>query len=397
VSSERESASGGHPDVEALDAIAGDGRVSGATARHVRDCPDCAEAVAALRRVRAELAKLASLTMPPDVAARISAALAAADPPAAGAPEGGSGADPEASAVPDEPVAGPRLPIPHAREAGSRGVADLRGRSGPPSAGGGSGPAGRRRAGPGRVPTRPPRVPVGARGLHPGSPPSRSSSRPPSRPRSQPAPGRPGAFRGGPGGLAAAASLLVIIVVGTALYTARHGGSSGSGATVAPVAADGTTSAGMAGPAAVPSASRIATAVSTVVAASHASLTPADAGSHGVALVAGKVRGAQRVALTLDAAEMAMPREPTPAAAAGAAMAGLLGPDLRTCYGDLAAQSGGSVLGVDVVNFDGEPAAAVVLSIPGTSTLLRVVIIDMRCGPATMTSSLRWATVAARG
>ena len=80
-----------HPDDELLDAYADGERTPGSVDRHVRACTDCQRAVVALRTVRDELARLAPVAMPPDVARRIHAALAAAPPPPA--PSDRSGAD----------------------------------------------------------------------------------------------------------------------------------------------------------------------------------------------------------------------------------------------------------------------------------------------------------------
>jgi hypothetical protein len=76
-----------HPDGELLDAYADGERTPGSVDRHVRSCLDCQDAVRALRNVRVELGRLAPVTMPPDVATRIQAALSAA--PAVPAPAAG--------------------------------------------------------------------------------------------------------------------------------------------------------------------------------------------------------------------------------------------------------------------------------------------------------------------
>jgi hypothetical protein len=77
---------GRHPDGELLGAYADGERTPGSVDRHVRSCADCQRAVHALRGVRVELARLASVTMPPEVANRIQAALAAAPTPPAAPP-----------------------------------------------------------------------------------------------------------------------------------------------------------------------------------------------------------------------------------------------------------------------------------------------------------------------
>jgi hypothetical protein len=74
----------GHPNVESLDDYANGENACLDVDRHVRACGECREAVAALRRVRADLASLAHVTMPPDVAARIQAALDAVPAGSAG-------------------------------------------------------------------------------------------------------------------------------------------------------------------------------------------------------------------------------------------------------------------------------------------------------------------------
>jgi hypothetical protein len=77
---------GRHPDGELLGAYADGERTPGSVDRHVQSCADCQRAVHALRGVRVELARLASVAMPPEVASRIQAALAAAPTAPAASP-----------------------------------------------------------------------------------------------------------------------------------------------------------------------------------------------------------------------------------------------------------------------------------------------------------------------
>jgi hypothetical protein len=359
-----------HPDVEALDAVAGGGG-SRSTARHLAGCDECTEAVDALRRVRAQLAHLASVTMPDDVAARIGATLANARRPAAddlGARTGhlSDPADPvgvrattSATANPaTDPATGPDAAAPApAAGAGASGAArraatdrpaaeeptDPDGAEGPakgrvglptPAAGGviphpahranPANPANRAGAGGGlpgmrRVRRRTGRPPGGrlvAHSLHSGRPPGR-----PDTIRSSRAGGDRGRSGGSALGALAAVCLLAVFVVAAvavAVHQSRSGsaGSAGSASSVA-VASRAGPGAGSAerGPALAPSDPPAARAAGgsaadsalAAVATSGYGLTEANAGQHAQDLLAGRVRGTRHVTFASDGSVAAPP------------------------------------------------------------------------------------------
>lgn len=71
-------------------------------------------------------------------------------------------------------------------------------------------------------------------------------------------------------------------------------------------------------------------------------------------------------------------------------------PGLQLCYLTLAGRSGGLVLGVDRVRFDGSPAVTVVVSLPADPRHLRVLVVDPACTAASAAGSIRYQTVVPR-
>ncbi len=386
----------GHPDIEALDAVAG-GTGSRSAARHTAGCAECAEAVEALRQVRSRLADLAVVRMPDDVAARIGAALAGAQAPAAELDRDAvtaRDADPAAELNPDPaapgsgPTAdGPTGVIPHPATRA---------------------PVRRRVPGPRRSRGRaagPPREPLVARSLHAGGP----SGRPDPRrtvPSGDHRVRRPGHDRAAGrilGGLAVCL-LLVVAVTGVALFDhARRGGSGSSSASSAD-----RTAAGRAPAVAPPVAGGTGRVSEAAVATSRFGLSAGNAERHAAELVAGRVPGSRRVGFAADGSVVATAsaasaaRSGAPEAASGGGPATspdapLLSSDLQGCYLSLIARFGGSIQGLDLVTYGGRPAAVVVLSVPGRPGSLRVVVLDPQCGGSTLAASLRFQTVSPAG
>ncbi|MBX6388797.1 MAG: hypothetical protein IRZ08_07325 [Frankia sp.] len=312
-----------HPDSELLDAYADGERTPGSVDRHVRACADCQQTVLALRRVREELARLAPVAMPPDVAARIQAAVAAAATPPPGAP---------GQVAPAHPAARARR-----RRAGGVRPADGR----PPAF------AAAFRASPGAASARR-RVP---------------------------------AERG-----ALLVVLLLVVAAAAALTIWRPGGSlddtSSSADAIAAEARPGAEmaeSAPGAGTLADDAVTSQATSDEVPVYDSGATVVPAEeapqqppsttGGSaavatvtdHGRALLSG--RESAVTALSLSRAAPPTVAEPT-AAPTVAVAAALATPELLGCYRQLAADVGGPVLALDQVTYRGRAAVLVVLDAP---------------------------------
>ncbi|CAO5193262.1 Zinc-finger domain-containing protein [Frankia sp. AiPs1] len=87
----------------------------------------------------------------------------------------------------------------------------------------------------------------------------------------------------------------------------------------------------------------------------------------------------------------------TRAAAAGRLRALLDTPDLRTCYQSLLAQTGGSILGVDLVNYDSQPAVLIVLSVPSQPSSARLLVVDSACGMTSSSTAPLYNVIAQRG
>ncbi|MGF7238950.1 MAG: hypothetical protein ACQSGP_28955, partial [Frankia sp.] len=243
-----------HPDIEALDAVAGGIGPRGAV-RHVAGCTECTETVEALRGVRARLADLASVRMPDDVAARIGAALTGAqtpDPDLADPQDGvvnGHASDGSTGAV------GTSTPTPTSIGSLDSAATIDPGGPGSPARPGGAIPPPATRVTPGRgipVPrrsrtrgARPPRGPLVTRSLHAGGPPGRPDPRratPPTAGRTR-IPGPDWTAGLLVGGLAVCL-LAVFAVAGVALL--HHGRATGSESSSASSASTSTGAAGSA-------------------------------------------------------------------------------------------------------------------------------------------------------
>ncbi|CAI7980669.1 conserved hypothetical protein [Frankia sp. Hr75.2] len=477
---------GGHPDVEALDAYL-DARpdpsdqgfplepAAARVERHVHSCATCQEALTALRRVRADLARLASMTMPADVAERIQAALAARSATDTRARESArSGRGPRAGTV-----GGPPRPRRRLGRVGSLPAAGLvapgeferkstpgnagRGTAGtgPDAADRDSGIAEQGTAGPGigepttisapdtRTPgTRAPDTTapdttapgIAEQGIagpditahgttrgstEPGRPPISGAPRPPRHGGGR----RRGGLAGAGGRVARdwvsiAATCVALVAFGAAVLTLRGltaggGDASSTAANDAPTALSGASQTagpeaarvpGPAAAAAVPSASGTPeepSAAFTMVADSGEAVRAGDIVVHGRSLLTGRIpttmltwsvlpalSGATSVPpaageeqATDDGASTTVPGTDPSAASATTpeTLARVIDtPQLRMCYDSLTAQTGGSVLALDRVRFDGQRALLVVLSVAGQPAAARVVVIDARCGVVPM-------------
>lgn len=461
---------GGHPDVEALDAYL-DARpdpsdqgfplepAAARVERHVRSCATCQEALTALRRVRADLARLASMTMPADVAERIQAALAARSATDTRARESArSGHGPRAGAV-----GGPPRPRRRLGRVGSLPASGLvapgeferkstpgnagRGTAGtgPDAADHDSGIAEQGTAGPGigeptisaphtRTPgTRTPDTAapgIAARGTtrgntEPGRPPVSGAPRPPRHGGGR----RRGGLAGAGGRVARdwvsiAATCVALVAFGAAVLT-LHGLTAGGGDASSTAASDAATALSgasqTAGPEAarapgpvaaapVPSASGIPeepSAAFAMVADSGEAVRAGDIVVHGRSLLTGRIPTTMltwSVLPALSGAASVPPAAGEEQATDGGASTTVPGtdpsaapattpetlarvidtPQLRMCYDSLTAQTGGSVLALDRVRFDGQQALLVVLSVAGQPAAARVVVIDARCGVVPM-------------
>jgi hypothetical protein len=72
-------------------------------------------------------------------------------------------------------------------------------------------------------------------------------------------------------------------------------------------------------------------------------------------------------------------------------------PELRTCYQSLLAQSGGAILGIDRVRYDGRPALLIVLSVPMQPSSARLLVVDPQCGMTSAYSAPIYSVSALRG
>jgi hypothetical protein len=178
----------------------------------------------------------------------------------------------------------------------------------------------------------------------------------------------------------------------------RSGSSTSTGAATSSAAAgrapaDAASNQAGAAPRTAPRASGVAGPAA--IAASGYNLTASNAGRHARDLVAGRVRGTQRVTFASDGSVAVSPTAAATEAAAGSAAGTLLTPDLQGCYLSLITQFGGSVRGVDLVTYGGMQALTVVLSVPDSPDLLRIAVLDPRCGEMSVAASLRFATLSA--
>ncbi|OHV27264.1 hypothetical protein BBK14_05200 [Parafrankia soli] len=436
---------GGHPDVEALDAYL-DARpdpsdqgfpLEPATARverHVHSCATCQEALTALRRVRADLARLASMTMPADVAERIQAALAARSATDIRARESArSGRGPRAGTVGGPPRPRRRLGrVGSLPAAGLVAPGEFERKSTPGNAGrgtAGTGPdAADRDSGIAEQGTAGPDITAHGttRGsTEPGRPPISGAPRPPRHGGGR----RRGGLAGAGGRVARdwvsiAATCVALVAFGAAVLTLRGltaggGDASSTAANDAPTALSGASQTagpeaarvpGPAAAAAVPSASGTPeepSAAFTMVADSGEAVRAGDIVVHGRSLLTGRIpttmltwsvlpalSGATSVPpaageeqATDDGASTTVPGTDPSAASATTpeTLARVIDtPQLRMCYDSLTAQTGGSVLALDRVRFDGQRALLVVLSVAGQPAAARVVVIDARCGVVPM-------------
>ncbi|WP_131788215.1 anti-sigma factor family protein [Protofrankia symbiont of Coriaria ruscifolia] len=346
-----------HPDVEHLDAYADGGLSASAVELHVRGCPQCSETVTALRRVRRDLAALASVTMPEDVATRLHAALIIEQ----------DRHRPNGPDSPDTLEAGSHGPAPQ------HSVKRLR-------------------------PLRPPH-------LRP-----RAHPRRPGRMRGRGHPGlrssRPGQV---PSWLSAAAACLTVVVavVGFMGVLGRHTGRTSAGEAVsqvvAPLSADITGSSegtrqragasstsGTAVSAAAGDGDATASAPAIFAHTGHL-LNVADIPHHTLDLLSGRIKGTFQAPLRDYGGAAA-----GPPAAVASLVTELTQPDLRTCYLSLATQTGGNIIALDLVAFDGQPAVLVVLSVPTDPDELRVIVLDERCGVTNIAAALWYSTTTSR-
>ncbi len=372
-----------HPDVEQLDAVAGGETVTRSTRDHVEVCLECRESIAALRKVRADLSRLAAMTMPGDVAERIQAALAAQLPPRPlHDPPARPGADVTTTDVTTTDAPAPR-PAPD---------------------------AGRSPAGPmASAPTGAPQT--GTPGTGPGR-------RPAARPERRPAPGAAAAPRRDWVSLAAVCAAFVTFGAAVlAFYSLRV--VDAHHPVAASSVAQGRESAGAAAAGAGPG--RL-----TMMADSRTTVAPAEVGQHGRELLTGRIAGSVALSLPLtgptgdatDAGAVATARSTgavpfqavapaaarhpasvvaAPPAAAGTRLRALLDtPDLRSCYQSLIAQSGGEILAVDRIRYDGQSALLIVLSIPMQPAAARVLVVDTHCGVVSVSAALWYSATTLR-
>ncbi len=118
------------------------------------------------------------------------------------------------------------------------------------------------------------------------------------------------------------------------------------------------------------------------------SVLPALAGGTPVPSTAGTERAAEGGAPTpRPGTDLSVPSATTPEELARV----IDTPQLRMCYDSLTAQTGGSVLALDRVRFDGQRALLVVLSVAGQPTAARVVVIDARCGVVRMPGAVLYS------
>ncbi len=344
-----------HPDVEHLDAYADGDLSASAVELHIRGCTQCGETVTALRRVRHDLAALASVTMPDDVATRLHAALI----------------------IEQDRHRPNSRDSPDTLEAGSHGLA--------------------------------PRRPV--KWLRPPRSHLRSQPRVSGRMRDRSHPGaRPSRPAGQvPAWLSAAAACLTVVVavVGFVGILGRHTGRTSAGEAVsqvvAPLSADITGSSEGAPRSAVAGSTGGAVASATagdgdwdasvpaIFAHTGHLLNVADIPQHTLDLLSGRIKGTFRAPLRDYGGAAA-----GPPAAAASLVTELTQPDLRTCYLSLATETGGNIIALDLVAFDGQPAVLVVLSVPTNPDELRVIVLDERCGVTNIAAALWYSTTTSR-
>jgi hypothetical protein len=328
-----------HPDIEHLDAYADGDHAPSSVAPHIRDCPQCRDTVTALQRVRRELAALASVTMPDDVAERLRAALAAE----------------RASRSREERPGNSRIPA-----AGRPALSGWW----PP----GRNPRGRTR--------------------------TRRGERAGSRPRTSPSPRVPAWFT-------AACLIVVVGMAGLVLVVAHHPGrattseassqlpASPPGESPGPGPATGAQSTGEATSASVDDAGGPA-----IFAHTGHPVNLAEIPRHVLDLVTGRIQGTLRVPLQ----EYAVPNPATAGSSAAVAsvITELTRPDLRMCYLDLITRTGGRIIALDLMIFNGRPAVLVVLSVPKDTDQVRVVVLDEQCDITNMAAAQWYSTTTPR-
>jgi hypothetical protein len=431
-----------HPGVELLDAVAGGEQVTRSAREHIERCSVCRESVAALRRVRADLSRLAAMTMPGDVADRIQAALATRMPAHPSAPSGPPGppshADLSSQADAHIPPGDVQQDRSHAPAAA---LAELASGSGS-TAGGASQPAddpgGDRPAGHhvGTGPDDGTRIPTTGRPAARSRPDGR-------RPRRIRRPGGPRPEAPRTDWVSIAAVCIAFVTFGAAIL-AFYGLRSPSVAPASNPAAGHIPVDAAAAAAAEP----VAPEVTTVLADSRSSLAAVrDLVRHGQALMTGQIAGSLALPLELSDASAGGASQPRssaePAGSGGAAATGagagsgaagsgaapraavqvpasavasaaslrsvalaaaavrlralLDTPELRTCYQSLLAQSGGAILGIDRVRYDGRPALLIVLSVPMQPSSARLLVVDPQCGMTSAYSAPIYSVSALRG
>ncbi|WP_244957374.1 anti-sigma factor family protein [Candidatus Frankia nodulisporulans] len=396
-----------HPDVELLDALAGGEPVARSAREHIDACPACRESVAALRRVRAELSQLAGLTMPGDVAERIQATLAhrlhtSVPPvPEPSAPTDARSWPPASHPASEHHAAQVPMPAPPLDT--------------PDPASGTSGPAPARPLDPAE-PSTPHRAPHTARPVRTRTGPKYA----PHRPAGRRGPGRRAGLLCDPASgrrdwISIAAVCVAFVTFSAALFALRD-------------LRGGTTSTLPEARAAQEPGADAAAPPMTMVANSHVAVLPTTIVPHGEALLDGGITGSMALAMGLT-------RVPTIGSAAQAARAGVadppLGvlrsgpgsgapgvnatgvrvlattaagrlralldtPDLRTCYQSLLAQTGGSILGIDLVRYNGQAALLIVLSVPSQPSLGRLLVVDASCGMTRSSTAPLYSVIAKR-
>ncbi|MCM3887309.1 hypothetical protein [Frankia sp. R82] len=447
-----------HPDVELLDALAGGEPVTRSAREHIDACPACRESVAALRRVRSELSRLTSLTMPGDVAERIQATLAIrlhTTAARATEPEGPSQpADPSrtATSAPHPAVSPSGTQHPAAQHpAAHRSAADLPaawvplpaplsdapdpapGRpglvsvdpAGPADATDPAGPAGPagKPSGPVDVSGHLMRAGTGTRGRLPLARPTpirRGPKRSQRRPLAGRSPGRGAGLWNPASGrrdwVSIAAVCIAFLTFGTALF-ALHDLRGGSDPTLPEARA-----------ASEPGTETRSAVPMTMVADSRMAVVPTNIVRHGETLLDGRITGSVGLAMGLSgmpvggAVAQTAPsgtsqqalgilRSQPAARAPGAGTTGVRAlstttasrlralldtPDLRTCYQSLLAQTGGFILGIDLVRYNGQAALLVVLSVPSQPSVGRLVVVDAGCGMTSSSTAPLYSVIAKR-
>ncbi len=368
-----------HPDAELLDAFAGGEPLPRSVREHIEGCVSCQESMVALRRVRTDLSRLAALTMPGEVAERLQAALAA-HAPAPSRP--GPGRNPAAPTGPGPASSG---------FAGTTGAAGATGTE--PLVGDteavhteavhtdpGDGTGGRAASG-NRPRRRPGRGGAGA-GLTDHQPARRRD------PRS-----RPGASGARPrrDWVSIMAVCIAFITFGAAIFVYHGLRSANVDHRVA--ASNPVDSSGPAGGSVVAERGSASSAPLIIMAVSQASVAPSDVVRHGRELLAGRILGSAALPLVPPPAPAAAGGATTPATVDVDRLRSVLDtPGLRPCYQSLAAQTGGTILAVDRVVYNDQPALLIVLSVPMQPAVARVLVVDARCGITTV-STAPWYSV----